>query len=57
MTILIRVVGLLLLSSLAGCGLVAAPCRIGSAALDIIPVVGHAAATPTDECASAIDPP
>ncbi len=41
---------------LAGCGLVAAPCRITSAVLDIVPVVGHAAATPTDACAQAIDP-
>jgi hypothetical protein len=41
---------------LAGCGAAAAPCRIGSAVLDIIPVVGHAAAAPTDACASAIDP-
>ncbi len=42
--------------SLGGCGLVAAPCRIGSAVIKIVPVVGHAAATPTDACASAIDP-
>ena len=28
----------------------------GSAALKIVPLVGHAAATPTDACASAIDP-
>jgi hypothetical protein len=42
--------------SLSGCGLVAAPCRVGSAALKIVPVVGHAAATPTDACAEAIDP-
>ena len=41
---------------LSGCGLAAAPCRVTSAALDIIPVVGHAAATPTDACAQAIDP-
>lgn len=47
---------LLALLSLAGCGLVAAPCRITSAALDIVPVVGHAAATPTNACANAIDP-
>ena len=53
---LIRIATLLLLPALAGCGLAAAPCRIGSAILDIIPVVGHAAATPTDACASAIDP-
>lgn len=47
---------LLALLSLAGCGLVAAPCRIGSAALKIVPVVGHAAAAPTDACAGVIDP-
>ena len=47
---------LLALLPLTGCGLVAAPCRITSAALDIVPVVGHAAATPTNACASAIDP-
>ena len=41
---------------LAGCGAAAAPCRIGSAVLDIIPIVGHAAATPTDACATVIDP-
>jgi hypothetical protein len=41
---------------LAGCGAVAAPCRVGSAALDIIPLVGHVAATPTDACADVIDP-
>jgi hypothetical protein len=57
MTILIRVAALLLLPALGGCGLAAAPCRIGSAVLDILPVVGHAAATPTDSCANAIDPP
>jgi hypothetical protein len=47
---------LVLLLSLSGCGLVAAPCRVGSAIIKIVPVVGHAAATPTDACASAIDP-
>jgi len=41
---------------LAGCGAVAAPCRVGSAALKIAPVVGHVAAAPTDACAEAIDP-
>jgi hypothetical protein len=40
----------------SGCGVVAAPCRVGSAALDMVPLVGHAAATPTDACADAIDP-
>jgi hypothetical protein len=41
---------------LSGCGLAAAPCRVTSAGLDIVPVVGHAAATPTNACAQAIDP-
>ena len=56
MSILIRVVTLLLLPLLAGCGLSAAPCRITSAVIDIVPVVGHTAATPTDACSNAIDP-
>ncbi len=45
-----------LLLSLAGCGLFAAPCRVASAGLKIVPVVGHPAAAPTDACASVIDP-
>ncbi|HET9147804.1 MAG TPA: DUF6726 family protein [Acetobacteraceae bacterium] len=44
------------LLSLSGCGLAAAPCRVGSAALKIIPVIGPVAAAPTDACANAIDP-
>lgn len=44
------------LLALGGCGLVAAPCRVGSAALKIVPLVGHVAAAPTDACAGAIDP-
>jgi hypothetical protein len=52
-----RVLLLLLVSAaLAGCGAVAAPCRVGSAALKIVPLVGHVAAAPTDACAEAIDP-
>lgn len=51
-----RTVALLTLCLLSGCGLAAAPCRVGSAALKIVPLVGHAAATPTDACAGAIDP-
>jgi hypothetical protein len=43
-------------AGLAGCGAVAAPCRVGSAALDIVPIVGHIAAAPTDACADVIDP-
>jgi hypothetical protein len=42
--------------SIAGCGLAAAPCRVSSAALKVVPVVGHTAATPTDACADVIDP-
>jgi hypothetical protein len=47
---------LLLPAVLGGCGLLAAPCRIGSAVIKIVPVVGHAAALPTDACAAVIDP-
>jgi len=45
-----------MLASLGGCGLAAAPCRIASAGLKIVPVVGHVAAAPTDACADVIDP-
>jgi hypothetical protein len=41
---------------LSGCGLVAAPCRLTSAALKIVPVAGQVAAMPTDACANVIDP-
>ncbi|CAD6521942.1 DUF6726 family protein [Paraburkholderia metrosideri] len=47
---------LALCSAVSGCGLAAAPCRIASAGLKIVPVVGHVAAAPTDACAGAIDP-
>jgi hypothetical protein len=47
---------LLVALALAGCGAVAAPCRIGSAGLKIVPLVGHVAAAPTDACADVIDP-
>jgi hypothetical protein len=42
--------------TLSGCGLAAAPCRVGSAVIKIVPVVGHPAAAPTDACANVIDP-
>ncbi|WP_425495337.1 DUF6726 family protein [Pandoraea captiosa] len=42
-------------TSVAGCGLLAAPCRVASAGLKIIPGVGGVLATPTDACAAAID--
>jgi hypothetical protein len=51
-----RLVLLAGLLALAGCGLVAAPCRVTSAAIKIVPVVGHPAAAPTDACAGVIDP-
>jgi hypothetical protein len=47
---------LLVALALSGCGLVAAPCRVGSAGLKIVPLVGHVAAAPTDACADVIDP-
>ena len=53
---LCRAAVLLLPAALGGCGLVAAPCRVTSAVLDAVPLVGHAAAVPTDACAEAIDP-
>lgn len=43
------------LLTLSGCGLAAAPCRVTSAALKIVPVVGHIAAAPMDGCAAVID--
>ena len=42
--------------SLAGCGVLAAPCRVTSAALKMVPLVGHVAAVSTDACAAVIDP-
>lgn len=47
---------LALCAGMAGCGLAAAPCRIASAGLKIVPLVGHVAAAPTDACAAVIDP-
>lgn len=45
-----------LAGALSGCGLAAAPCRVASAGLKIVPLVGHIAAAPTDACAGVIDP-
>ncbi len=42
-------------TSVSGCGLLAAPCRVASAGLKIVPGVGHVLAAPTDACAAAID--
>lgn len=46
----------LLCLSASGCGVVAAPCRVASAGLKAVPLVGHVVAAPTDACADAIDP-
>lgn len=46
---------LALLATLTGCGVLAAPCRVASAALKMVPVVGHPAAVATDACAAIID--
>ncbi|MFM0427500.1 hypothetical protein PQQ75_00685 [Paraburkholderia aspalathi] len=43
-------------AGMTGCGLAAAPCRVASAGLKIVPLVGHVAAAPTDACADVIDP-
>lgn len=45
----------LLCLSCTGCGLAAAPCRVTSAVIKIVPVVGGVAAAPTDACAEVID--
>jgi len=37
---------------LSNCGLAAAPCRVASAGLNIIPLVGGLAALPADGCAA-----
>lgn len=41
---------------LSGCGVLAAPCRVASAGIKMVPVVGHVAAAPPDLCAAVIDP-
>ncbi|GAA4332958.1 hypothetical protein GCM10023144_23600 [Pigmentiphaga soli] len=40
---------------LSGCGVMAAPCRVASAGIKMVPLVGGVAALPTDACAAAID--
>ncbi len=51
-----KIMLIVLALNLAGCGVMAAPCRITSAALKMVPLVGHVAALPTDACAAVIDP-
>lgn len=50
----IALVGLLALA-VTSCGVLAAPCRLASAGLKVVPLVGHAMAIPTDVCAAIID--
>jgi hypothetical protein len=53
LTVLLLAVGVL--SSLNGCAVAAFPCRVLSATVKIVPVVGHGAAVPFDACSAAID--
>ena len=56
-TTIVKIAAVMLLPAvLGGCGVLAAPCRVGSAVIKMVPVVGHAAALPTDACAAVIDP-
>jgi hypothetical protein len=55
MKFVLALAALPLLCSLGGCGVLAAPCRLTSVALKMVPLVGHAAALPTDACAAVID--
>ena len=50
------IVILLLAGAVSACGVAAAPCRVGSAVLKMVPLVGHVVAAPTDACADVIDP-
>lgn len=52
----ITVIALFVPLILNGCGVLAAPCRVASAGIKMVPVVGHVAAVPTDVCAAVIDP-
>jgi hypothetical protein len=45
----------ILLVTLSGCSVLAAPCRISAAVVKTIPVVGKAVAVPLDACADIID--
>ena len=53
---MVRVLVLLSVLTLSGCGLFAAPCRVATAGIDVVPLVGNAAGTPTRACANVIDP-
>jgi hypothetical protein len=51
-----RVFLLMSLLALSGCSILAAPCRVTSAVVGAVPVVGGVAATPTNACGNVIDP-
>ncbi len=51
-----RLLMLAVLLGLSGCGAAAAPCRVTSAVLKVIPLVGDTLAAPTDACGAVIDP-
>jgi hypothetical protein len=48
-------VSAILLTTLSGCSVLAAPCRISAAVVKTVPVVGKAVAVPLDACADIID--
>jgi len=45
----------ILLITLSGCSVLAAPCRISAAVVKTVPVVGKVVAVPLDACADIID--
>ena len=53
----LRLVFLILASAImGGCSVAAAPCRVASVGIGLIPVVGGIASTPTDACGEVVDP-
>lgn len=52
---LILATGASLAAGLAGCGVVAAPARVTSAAVKVVPVAGDVVAAPLDVTADVID--
>jgi hypothetical protein len=55
MKLLLGTTLLLVAAMLAGCGVVAAPFRVPSAAVKIVPVAGDVVAAPLDATAEVID--
>jgi hypothetical protein len=48
-------ISVILLVTLSGCSVLAAPCRISAAVVKTVPVVGKVVAVPLDACADIID--